>query len=67
MYLGHLKLNTISFTKEHYPALYEKIKKYVKEGRWEIQGGTWVENDCNVISGESMIRTIYSWEKFLYG
>ncbi len=44
------------YTKEHYPALYKKIKKQVKAGRWEIQGGMWLEADCNLISGESMVR-----------
>lgn len=52
------------FTKEHYPELYKKIKKYVKEGRWEIQGGTWVECDCNVISGESMVRQFIHGKNF---
>lgn len=50
-----------AFTKEHYPELYKKIKQAVKEGRWEIQGGMWVEADCNLISGESMVR------QFLHG
>ncbi len=50
-----------AFTKEHYPELYEKIKKCVKDGTWELQGGMWVEADCNVISGESMVR------QFLHG
>jgi alpha-mannosidase len=49
------------FVKDYYPALYKKIKQLVKEGRWEIQGGMWVEADCNVISGESMVR------QFLHG
>ena len=49
------------FTKEHYPELYEKIKKAVIAGRWELQGGMWVEADCNLISGESMVR------QFLHG
>ncbi len=49
------------FTKKHYPDLYERIKARVKEGRWELQGGMWVEADCNVISGESMVR------QFLHG
>lgn len=49
------------FTKDHYPSVYEGIKKRVKEGRWELQGGMWVEADCNVISGESMVR------QFLHG
>jgi alpha-mannosidase len=47
--------------KEYYPALYERIKEKVKEGRWELQGGMWVEADTNVTSGESLIR------QFLYG
>ena len=50
-----------AFVKQYYPALYRKIKKAVKSGRWEIQGGMWVESDCNLISGESMIR------QFLHG
>jgi alpha-mannosidase len=49
------------FIKQHYPGLYEKIKKAIKDGRWEVQGGMWVEADCNVISGESMVR------QFVYG
>lgn len=49
------------FVKDHYPALYEKIKHYVAEGRWECQGGMWVEADCNVPDGESLVR------QFLHG
>lgn len=47
--------------KENYPALYERIREKIKEGRWDVQGGMWVEADCNLISGESMVR------QFLYG
>ena len=46
------------FVKDHYPNLYLKIKKSVELGRWELQGGMWVEADCNLISGESMVRQI---------
>ena len=42
--------------KESYPQLYAKIKDSIAQGRWEVQGGMWVEADCNLISGESMIR-----------
>ena len=48
----------MSFTKEHYPALFEQIKQRQKEGRWENVGTMWVESDCNVTSGESMTRQI---------
>lgn len=52
------------FIKNHYPELYEKIKKAVKSGRWEPQGGMWVEADCNIISGESMVRQILHGKNF---
>ncbi len=45
-----------TFVKEHYPRLFEKIREAVAAGRWECQGGMWVEADCNLISGESMVR-----------
>ncbi|HEY3377020.1 MAG TPA: alpha-mannosidase, partial [Armatimonadota bacterium] len=50
-----------AFVKERYPALYARITQAVAEGRWEPEGGMWVEADCNIISGESMVR------QFLYG
>jgi len=50
-----------SQVKKNYPKLFAKIRKRVKEGRWELQGGMFVEADCNLISGESMVR------QFLHG
>lgn len=50
--------------KDHYPELYKKIKKAVKGGRWEPQGGMWVEADCNIISGESMVRQVLHGKNF---
>jgi len=46
------------FTKDNYPKLYEEIKKRVKERRFEPQGSMWVEADCNICSGESLVRQI---------
>ena len=50
-----------TWLKEDYPEVFEQVKKYVDEGRIELQGGMWVESDCNLPSGESWIR------QFLYG
>ncbi|MFC2158122.1 alpha-mannosidase [Acidobacteriota bacterium] len=52
------------FVKESYPDLFIKIKEKVKQGRWEVQGGMWVEADCNVISGESLVRQILHGKNF---
>ncbi len=52
------------FIKDHYPDIYNGIKKAVKKGQWELQGGMWVEADCNLISGESMVRQILNGKNF---
>jgi alpha-mannosidase len=50
--------------KDEHPALYERIKKAVAAGRWEPQGGMWIESDCNLISGESMVRQLLHGKNF---
>jgi len=50
--------------KEAYPGLYERIKKAVARGQWECQGAMWVEADCNLSSGESLVRQIIHGKKF---
>ena len=49
------------FVKEDQPELFERIRQAVADGRWEPEGGMWVEADCNVSGGESLVR------QFLYG
>jgi alpha-mannosidase len=44
------------YTQEYYPEIFAQIKERVKEGRWELMGGTWVEPDCNAIGSESLAR-----------
>jgi alpha-mannosidase len=46
--------------KDH-PETFERVKRKVTEGRWEIVGGTWVEPDGNIPSGESFVR------QYVYG
>ena len=53
-----------AFLKERHPELMEKIKERVKEGRWEPEGGMWVEADTNLTSGESLIRQFLHGKKF---
>lgn len=48
-----------------YPDVFKGIQQRVKEGRWEIVGGMWVEPDCNLPSGESWMRhLLYSKRYF---
>ena len=50
--------------KEEAPELYEEVKQRVKEGRWEPEGAMWVEADCNLSSGESLVRQILYGKRF---
>jgi alpha-mannosidase len=43
---------------EKYPQINEEIKQRIKEGRWEIVGGMWVEPDLNMPDGESQVRSL---------
>ena len=52
------------YLKVDYPDIYEHIKKRVAEGRWEPSGAMWVECDCNLASGESIIRQILVGKNF---
>ena len=43
---------------EKYPSMNAEIKQRIKEGRWEIVGGMWVEPDLNMPDGESLVRQL---------
>ena len=51
----------LEMMRRHYPNIYERICERAREGRWQLEGGTWIEPDCNIPSGESLIR------QFLWG
>ena len=50
--------------KEYYPDLYEKLKKYVAEGRWNTVGGAWDAMDVNVPSSEALMRQVLYGNNF---
>ncbi|MBN1353031.1 alpha-mannosidase [candidate division KSB1 bacterium] len=58
---SHGQALSYQWVEEEEPELFNEIKKYVKKGRWEIIGGTWVEPDANLPDGESHVR------QYLYG
>ena len=52
------------YLKEEAPEKYEELKQLIAEGRWEPEGSMYVEADCNLISGESLVRQIFQGKKF---
>lgn len=47
---------TYRWIEEDDPKLFAEISRYIKEGRWEVVGGWWVQPDCNLPCGESFVR-----------
>ncbi|OJF92120.1 alpha-mannosidase [Alkalibacterium sp. 20] len=54
-----------SYLKKDFPEIYDRIKQKVKEGQWEVGGGMWLEADCNIPSGESLVRQLLHGYHFL--
>lgn len=52
------------YVKELAPEVFEQIKERVKEGRWEPEGAMYLEADCNLTCGESLVRQILYGKKF---
>jgi len=55
----------LDFLKTDYPELFRQVKERVAEGRFEVEGGMWLEADCNLPSGESLVRQILMGSRFL--
>lgn len=53
-----------AFLKEDDPYLYNRVKEKVRSRQWEPIGGMWVESDCNLTSGESLVRQMLYAQKF---
>lgn len=53
------------YIQEDHPELFERIRRKIAEGQWEADGGMWVEADCNIPSGESLVRQFLQGTRFL--
>lgn len=65
----HNEVILYEWVEEYEPQLFKRIQKLVKEGKWYIMGGWYLQPDCNMPSGESFVRQIllgreYFREKF---
>lgn len=65
----HNEVTVYKYVEEYAPDLFEKIRALVKEGKWHITGGWYLQPDDNMPMGESFVRQIqmgfdYFREKF---
>ncbi len=62
--LGMSQPQLYAWMKQHDPEFYERIKQGVAGGAIEIQGRFWVEPDCNIPNGESLVRQVLHGARF---
>lgn len=53
-----------AYLKETSPDLYARVREKIAEGRWEVDGGMWLEADTNLTGGESLVRQLLYGQKF---
>ncbi len=53
---NHNEVILYQWVEEYEPALFERIQRLVREGKWHIMGGWYLQPDCNMPSGESFVR-----------
>src|SRR3984893_16945142 len=53
-----------AWMKDSYPDIYRRLKERVAAGQWEPIGAMWVEPDCNLPSGESLVRQLLHGKRF---
>ncbi|ASJ16800.1 alpha-mannosidase [Thermococcus chitonophagus] len=44
--------------------LFEKVKRFIEEGKWILVGGMWVESDVQLIDGESIARQLLYGQRY---
>jgi alpha-mannosidase len=61
---NHNEVILYQWVEEFEPALFKRIQKLVKEGKWHIMGGWYLQPDCNMPSGESFVRQILQGRRY---
>jgi len=61
---NHNEALLYEWVEKHAPDLFLRIKKLVVEGKWHIMGGWYLQPDCNMPSGESLVRQIITGRKY---
>jgi len=55
---NHNEAILYKWVQQYEPELFKQIQRLVKLGKWHIMGGWYLQPDCNMPSGESLVRQI---------
>jgi alpha-mannosidase len=61
---NHNEVILYQWIEEYEPELFKRIQRLVKEGRWHIMGGWYLQPDCNLPSGEGFVRQILAGREY---
>ena len=59
------QVQAYQWLEEEDPALFDRVKELIRDGRWHVVGGMWVEPDCNLPAGESFARQLLYGQRYL--
>lgn len=60
----HNEVTVYKYVEEYAPELFKEIKELVKQGKWHIMGGWYLQPDCNMPQGESFVRQIKEGQRY---
>jgi alpha-mannosidase len=55
---NHNEALLYEYIEQYDPALFRRIRRLVEQGKWHIMGGWYLQPDCNMPAGESLVRQI---------
>ncbi|QSF46407.1 glycoside hydrolase family 38 N-terminal domain-containing protein [Paenibacillus tianjinensis] len=61
---NHNEAILYQWVEEYEPVLFARIQRLVRQGRWHIMGGWYLQPDCNMPSGESFARQILAGRSY---
>ena len=61
---NHNEVVLYQWIEEYEPDLFKRIQKLAKAGKWHIMGGWYLQPDCNMPSGEGIVRQILTGREY---
>jgi alpha-mannosidase len=61
---NHNEVTLYKWVEEYEPTLFKRIQRLVRQGKWQIMGGWYLQPDCNMPSGESFVRQILLGKRY---
>ncbi|HEU5437860.1 MAG TPA: alpha-mannosidase [Ktedonobacterales bacterium] len=61
----HTSPQVFAWLERDYPDLFARVCERIAEGRFEAAGAMWLESDCNLVGGESLVRQVLYGQRYM--